>query len=814
VTDKQDKGVEVEAGLTHGGGYGAAGTGGDEVEPGARQLLMHLHVLLRGRYILLVILSLLLGAGLGYGGFKLGYKTYRSTALIQITRPLPFFDGVTDESQDVDYVPTQAGLIKTQRVIDAAMADSRWVGLARPVKDPAVATEEFTQALTVVPKDRMIYVTFEDRDPRAVSAGLKCVLDAYQMQFVEKEKALAQRRIDILQGQQTALESEDRAALGEIDTISRKYGTEDLAPVYIQQRATAERLAELLAEMTTRQAVASKRPGVKGEDAQDWASMLDRVEVEELAQKDPQLMRLLTDRSDVERRLRDLASVHGYGETHPRVLEQKKLLESAELDVAARARKVREQLKKVRPSVAGVPTDPTELAEKVASLTTMHKEADDKATELGKLNLQLKKAQQKREDVRPELETYKKRVKMLLLQQMAGDKIKVLSDGTAAAAAQTDTRVRFAGIGAFLGLMLAFGLSVIPGLLDRRFHAADDTQLGNFMGPVLGVLPGLPGGLADAENAAMAAYCVHQTRALLQMRHRGSHGQALAVTSSVAGTGKTSLTLALGVSFATSGSRTLMIDCDVVGGGLSARVSRMTQRKIGDLLRREGLITAQQLEQALARARTTGARFGDTCVELGFASEADVERVIESQDEQHMGVLEALAGESLEDCIAATGFPGLFILPLGTASARHCASISPTALKRLLKVARAKFDTVLIDTGPVPGSLEASVVAPQADGVVVVVSKGEDRPAVARCVEHLRTVGANTVGVVFNRASLNEVSRNASTLHRSAAAFGSSSSSGMGLQLDAEQSRKSDRLGPIAQAVAGCAPADNQAEGN
>jgi Mrp family chromosome partitioning ATPase len=166
----------------------------------------------------------------------------------------------------------------------------------------------------------------------------------------------------------------------------------------------------------------------------------------------------------------------------------------------------------------------------------------------------------------------------------------------------------------------------------------------------------------------------------------------------------------------------------------------------------------------------------------------------------------------LQDCIAETGFPGLFVLPLGTASARHCASISPAALKRLLKSARTQYDTVLIDTGPVPGSLEASVVVPQADGVVLVVSKGEHRPDVARCVEHLRTVGAVPVGVVFNRASLNEVTRNASTLHRSEAAFRSSSSSGMGLKLDDEQSKRSNRLGPVAQAVAGCAPSER--EGN
>ena len=69
--------------------------------------------------------------------------------------------------------------------------------------------------------------------------------------------------------------------------------------------------------------------------------------------------------------------------------------------------------------------------------------------------------------------------------------------------------------------------------------------------------------------------------------------------------------------------------------------------------------------------RETGVR---DKVDFGFVGEQDLMRVIDGQDDKHMGVLDALAGEPLKDCVAETGFPGLFVLPLGTASARHCAS--------------------------------------------------------------------------------------------------------------------------------------------
>lgn len=786
--------------------------GADAQEPGVGQLLLWVHMMLRGRYALLIVLSVVLAGAMGYGGFRLGYKTYRSTGLIQITNPLSIGGGESDNGMQYGetFVSTQAGLLKSQRVIDLAMQSTEWVALRRPLKE--TATEDFTQALTVLPKDRMIYVSFEDRDARAVGVALKAVVDAYKHLYVEEDAKASQFRIDVLTRLAGSLDGEDGRLKSMIDAIQTKYATNEVASIYASRRSAADRLSELLQELNMRIALAPTGKSIPADESKDLANLLDRLEVEELGQKDAALRDLLNERAGLERELRKLTTVHGYGPEHPKVIEQKKALETCELDVAARANRVRESLKKAKPLAVSAGLDLAELRQKAAMVKELHDKAYVEAQEAGKENLRLQDLQTERATVRERLSGVRKRLDQLNLESAQPERIKILSDGSAAAAAITDTRIRFTALGGILGLMLAFGLSVLPALVDRRFQVADDTRVGNFLGPVLGVLPELPGGLSDEEHAAMAAYCVHQTRALLQMRNHGTHGHALAVTSSLAGTGKTSLTLALGASFATSGSRTLLIDCDLVGGGLSARVSRMMRRKIGDLLRREGLVTEQQLEQALIVARGDNRRLGDVCVELGYVSHQDVQRLLDSQGDAHLGVLDALAGEPLEDCVAETGFPGLFILPLGTASARHCASLSPAALRRLLKVARSKYDTVLIDTGPVPGSLEASVAVPLADGVVLVVSKGEHRPTVARTVEYLRSVGATPVGVVFNRASLKEVAHNASTLHRSAAAFGASSS-GMGLRVDAEQSRKSSRLGPMGQAVAGCAPLPTDHDG-
>src|SRR3954471_11708510 len=99
------------------------GNGADAQEPGVGQLLLWVHMMLRGRYALLIVLSVVLAGVMGYGGFRLGYKTYRSTGLIQITNPLSIGGGESDNGMQYGetFVSTQAGLLKSQRLIDMAM---------------------------------------------------------------------------------------------------------------------------------------------------------------------------------------------------------------------------------------------------------------------------------------------------------------------------------------------------------------------------------------------------------------------------------------------------------------------------------------------------------------------------------------------------------------------------------------------------------------------------------------------------------------------------------------------------------------------
>ena len=62
---------------------------------------------------------------------------------------------------------------------------------------------------------------------------------------------------------------------------------------------------------------------------------------------------------------------------------------------------------------------------------------------------------------------------------------------------------------------------------------------------------------------------------------------------------------------------------------MSAKVAQ--EIRLGDLFVREGLITDQQLHEALAESKTSGTRIGYSLVKLGFVAEEELTRMLARQ---------------------------------------------------------------------------------------------------------------------------------------------------------------------------------------
>jgi type IV pilus assembly protein PilB len=61
------------------------------------------------------------------------------------------------------------------------------------------------------------------------------------------------------------------------------------------------------------------------------------------------------------------------------------------------------------------------------------------------------------------------------------------------------------------------------------------------------------------------------------------------------------------------------------------RITRMTKKRLGELLRDEGLVNDEQVEEALGEQRKSGELLGEVLVRLGYITEADIAQTIVTQ---------------------------------------------------------------------------------------------------------------------------------------------------------------------------------------
>jgi Mrp family chromosome partitioning ATPase/uncharacterized protein involved in exopolysaccharide biosynthesis len=376
-----------------------------------------------------------------------------------------------------------------------------------------------------------------------------------------------------------------------------------------------------------------------------------------------------------------------------------------------------------------------------------------------------------------------------------------------------DKRAQMGVVGGLGGAALGFGLILLIGLLDRRVRTTEDLKEQSSGPGLLGLLPEIPRDLKDQEQLEVAARCVHEIRALLQIRNRSKKGNVFCVTSPAPGTGKTTLSIALGLSFSASGANTLIVDLDLIGKGLTDRFNTMLLQKLemevdadeaanghdsaesrrsllqflllGDRgrFRREwssaefwALLEKAVERLGIHRVKENGflkgvlvlagqspsfsgdERWESLLTELGMIDEDTPN--LDSFLGSTRGVDCALSGDDLGGCVMPSGLPNLSLLPNCTGEGMLNTDLSPMTIGELIEAARRNFDTVILDTGPIPGSIEASMAAAQADGVLFTISRGEQRPLVNGALTHLQAIGARPAGLVFNRANRGDVKRN------------------------------------------------------
>jgi succinoglycan biosynthesis transport protein ExoP len=281
-------------------------------------------------------------------------------------------------------------------------------------------------------------------------------------------------------------------------------------------------------------------------------------------------------------------------------------------------------------------------------------------------------------------------------------------------------------LGCAFGLVAGIGLAVLRVRMDRSVNTPDDvTTLGV---TVLGLVPTIqmdkasgatgrgpkakrrrrgPGPIV--ENAtkdlivhtnprSAVAECCRTIRTNLSFMMTDKPLRSLVVTSPGPAEGKSTLTISLAITMANSGRRVLLVDTD---------------------LRRPRLHKA----------------FG-----LNVRN----------------GVTSMLAGETtLDECVQATVVENLHVLPCGALPPNPSELLHTTRFAQLLEQLKQKFDLVVLDSPPVGVVIDAAIIGPQLDGVVLVAQSGStSREALAIALRQMKDVGSRVLGCVLNDVDL------------------------------------------------------------
>lgn len=715
-----------------------------------------IHSLLRGRYRLAIGLALA-GALIGsIAAYRVVPVKYRSSGMIRIhSNVAPVLSGNEHSGQVPNFngfVETQIGLLQDRRLITAALQESDWRNLDRG--DSPEDVVDFAGRLDVSHPDgsELVVIAFTDPEPDAAVAGVHSVITAYKRLYVAGDAEDDSARMAVLVDLQNRYDADLRNLNDRILAIANEFGSDSLGPVYEFRLHQMQKLEADLFDLHMQVAALGGQADAEAGVASATTRPAAPPTLAQIAAADPQMRQLMVESAAAHREA-DLLSSR-LGPRNPGVLTKQE--EASRID---------QDIEMLRQAYAT--SDPTSvigrLRARLDAVRPLYESAKRDVYDVGRKNLQIADLRQQAEGIRTKLQETRQRIDSLNVEAAVNNRVSVISYGDNPLRPYKDRRNAAAAFGGFGGAALGFGSVVLLRLLDRRVRGLADARLAvGSETPVLGILPDLSADGLNGSAKLIAAHEIHCIRAGLQGPSPAS-GHVLGVTSAGPGDGKTSLALALGYSFANAGARTLLVDFDLVGRNLSTRMNRAVRPPIGRILRQLGLVTSDQVHDALRAAAETHQLVGQILVGRGLVGQADVLHALEIQNQQVVGLIDALGGVSLNDCVVGTGTENLSLLPVGKAQAHHIARLSPKGIQRLIAAARASYDAVIIDTGPILGSLEARLIAAQADQMIVAVSHGTQRSNVLQAVNQLKACGAKLAGVVFNRATPHDLLMSAST---------------------------------------------------
>ena len=252
-------------------------------------------------------------------------------------------------------------------------------------------------------------------------------------------------------------------------------------------------------------------------------------------------------------------------------------------------------------------------------------------------------------------------------------------------------------LGAVAGLIFGVGIAFALEFMDTSVKSLEDVEK-YLQVPVLAVVPRDVGVLHQQAGASPDAEAYRILRTNIEFNRKNPDDNAITVVSGGAGEGKSTTMVNLAYICAQGGYSTLMIDAD---------------------LRRPRLHT-----------------FFDINNTVGLTNYLTTDLL-------------------LEDVILQTPVDNLFFMPSGILPADAAGILNSRRMSEMIQDVKERFDLVLIDSPPILGVSDASVLASEVDLTMIVVQHRKlPRNMLMRVKQAVENVGGTVLGVVLNNVDV------------------------------------------------------------
>lgn len=252
-------------------------------------------------------------------------------------------------------------------------------------------------------------------------------------------------------------------------------------------------------------------------------------------------------------------------------------------------------------------------------------------------------------------------------------------------------------LGAVIGLMFGLGIAFFLEYLDTSVKSMEDVE--SFLGlPVLAVIPRGVGVLHRNNGANPDAEAYRILRTNIEFHRKSPDQNCITVVSGGAGEGKSTTMVNLAAVCVQAGYTTLIIDAD---------------------MRRPKMHT-----------------FFDVSHSVGLSTYLS-------------------SNVPLAEVVVRTAMDNLYFLPSGIMTADPSGLLNSNKFNALIEEVKTRFDIVLIDSPPILGVSDASVLCAAADITMIVVQHRKlPRHMIMRVKQSVENVGGNLLGVVLNNVDL------------------------------------------------------------